>query len=287
MLEANPISMSLPKSACVYDARLITAEYSCHNMLTISGIYYNATPSLHEVAEWVCKSYENYKSYLVTSGFTESELRFFDFIANLTCRDYIQLASNMPYTPAHHIIVSEGKIKFERETGARFNLYGISGTPGKGFVFEITSTHPISQRVFEFVSSDYRDIVHIVFDDANEVAKMCKRGKNMKNLGDITRYYIRHVFHVPIRARYIGATVGWLKCYNTVVHGMRCDMSIDLYNTALELEEDMARRVARHAIELGARDVWYGPKTMHLYYVPREHVNMLLDMIGGGKFQMD
>lgn len=166
MLEANPISMSLLQSACVYDARLITAEYDCRNMLTISGIYYNAMPSLHEVAEWICKSYENYKSYLVTSGFTESELRFFDLIANLTCRDYIQLASNMPYMPARHIIVSEGKIKFERETDARFNLYGISGTPGKGFVFEITTTDPISQRVFEFVSSDYRDIVHIVFDDA-------------------------------------------------------------------------------------------------------------------------
>lgn len=68
---------------------------------------------------------------------------------------------------------------------------------------------------------------------------------------------------------------------------MRCDVSIDLYNTALELEEDMAKRVARRAVELGARDVEYGPKTMHLYYVPREHINMLLDMIGGGKFQVD
>jgi hypothetical protein len=51
--------MGLSQRVCVYDARLMTAEYNCIDTLTISGLYFGAMPSLHEVAEWVCRSYEN------------------------------------------------------------------------------------------------------------------------------------------------------------------------------------------------------------------------------------
>jgi len=284
--------MGLSQGVCVYDARLMTAEYNCIDTLTISGLYFGAMPSLHEVAEWVCRSYGKYKSDLVSRGFAERELQFLNFVANLACRDYVQLASDMPYTPAHDVVVSEGEIKIERKADTRFNLYAISGTPGKGFVFEITTIDRMHQRTFEFVSTDYREIVQITFDDANEVSKMCRRGENVENLGDLTRYYVKRDIQVPIRAKDVSARVGWLKCYDTVVHGVRCDVSIDFYNTGLKLEEDAAKRVARRAIELGARDAQYSTDAQHstiaiyLYYVPREHINMLLDMIGGGRFQM-
>jgi hypothetical protein len=235
----------------------------------------------------ISRSYENYKSDLVSRGFAERELQFLNFIANLACRDYVQLASDMPYTPAHDVVVvSEGEIKIERKADTRFNLYAISGTPGKGFVFEITTTDRMHQRTFEFVSTDYREIVQITFDDANEVSKMCRRGENVENLGDLTRYYVKRDIQVPIRAKDVSARIGWLKCYDTVVHGVRCDVSIELYNTELKLEEDAAKRVARRAVELGARDAEYSTIAIYLYYVPREHINMLLDMIGGGRFQM-
>jgi hypothetical protein len=130
------------EETCVCSAELFSWEYGGGYSLDVSGLHFGGVPSASEVAGWLCESYGRLYRFLRP----RPEASILNFVLDLTCREPVPLARDMPYAPA-----------IEYDPGARFDLYGI---PGEGLALEISRG---GLRKFEFVGGDYFDLVSVTY----------------------------------------------------------------------------------------------------------------------------